>query len=230
MCGRFTLTTDLQEVAARFAVPGPALENGGPRFNIAPTQMVVVVGADGQRFLRAMRWGLIPSWAPDPAMGSRLINARAETVAEKPSFRTALRRRRCLIPADGFYEWQKLGQVKQPVRIVLKSRATFGFAGLWDSWTAPNGEVIQSCTIITTAANELLREVHDRMPVILAPAAEQVWLDPKVVEPGELLPLLQAYPPGEMEYYPVSTTVNSPGNDGPECVQPTATDRSPSSS
>ncbi len=182
-----------------------------PRYNIAPTQAVIVVGDDGKRYLKAMRWGLIPSWAKDPSIGNRMINARVETLAEKPAFRAGLKKRRCIIPADGFYEWQKLGKIKQPMRIVLKTREAFGFAGLWEHWRSPDGEEILSCTIITTEANELLKAVHERMPVILTRDAEAAWLDPKTQDVEKLLPLLKQYPAEEMEFYPVSRDVNSPG-------------------
>ncbi len=222
MCGRFTLTTDIKAIADRFSAPAPPAEWPAvqPRYNIAPTQSVIVVNDDGQRHLKQMRWGLIPSWAKDPAIGSQMINARAESVAEKPSFRDALKKRRCLIPADGFFEWQKLGKVKQPVHIVLKSREPFGFAGLWEHWTSPEGEEILTCTIITTAANELLKAVHDRMPVILTRDAETAWLDPQIHEPEKLLPLLKQYPADAMEYYPVSRQVNSPVVDEPNNIKP----------
>lgn len=225
MCGRFTLTKELREVAERFGVHYPRGFAGTgvvdrPRYNIAPTQNVIVIADDGSRSMKQMKWGLIPSWAKDPAIGNRMINARVETIDEKPSFRTALKKRRCLIPADGFYEWQKLGKVKQPVRIVLKSREPFGFAGLWDSWTSPANEMIQSCTIITTAANELIQPVHDRMPVILNREDEAQWLDPKLDDPEKLRPLLEPYPSSEMQFYPVSREVNSPGVDKPSNIEP----------
>ena len=219
MCGRFTLTTNLGAIAARFGV-ARFLEEVGPRYNIAPTQTVIVVNDDGTRHLTRMQWGLIPSWAKDPAIGNRMINARAETVATKPAFRAALRKRRCLIPADGFFEWTPAGRRKQPVYITLKTREPFSFAGLWESWTSPEGEEIWSCTIITTEANELLKPIHDRMPVILAKDAEAVWLDPTIQDPERLLPLLKPYQAEEMEVYAVSTKVNSPTNDGPECIEP----------
>ena len=218
MCGRFTLTTNLGAIAKRFGV-ARFLEEVGPRYNIAPTQTVIVVNDDGTRHLTQMQWGLIPSWAKDPAIGNRMINARGETVATKPAFRVALRKRRCLIPADGFYEWQPVGRRKQPVYITLKTREPFSFAGLWESWTAPDGEEIKSCTIITTEANELLKRIHDRMPVILTREAEAVWLDPAIQDPERLLPLLKPYSSEGMEVYPVSTKVNSPANDGPECIE-----------
>ena len=219
MCGRFTLTTNLGAIAQRFGV-ARFLEEVGPRYNITPTQTVIVVNDDGTRHLRQMRWGLIPSWAKDPAIGNRMINARAETVATKPAFRVALRKRRCLIPADGFFEWTPAGRRKQPVYIALKNREPFGFAGLWEAWTSPEGQEITSCTIITTEANEILKPIHDRMPVILNHDAEAVWLDPTIQDSARLLPLLKPYPSEEMETYPVSTKVNSPANDGPECINP----------
>ena len=219
MCGRFTLTTNLGAIAKRFGV-SRFLEEVGPRYNIAPTQTVIVVNDDGTRHLTQMQWGLIPSWAKDPAIGNRMINARAETVATKPTFRVALRKRRCLIPADGFYEWKPTGRRKQPVYIALKSREPFGFAGLWEVWTSSGGEEIKSCTIITTEANELQKPIHDRMPVILTRESEAVWLDPAIQEPARLLPLLKPYPAEEMEAYPVSARMNNPSHDGPECIEP----------
>jgi len=218
MCGRFTLTTNLGAIAARFGV-ARFLEEVGPRYNIAPTQTVIVVNDDGTRRLTQMQWGLIPSWAKDPGIGNRMINARSETVATKPAFRVALRKRRCLIPADGFYEWQPVGRRKQPVYIALKTREPFSFAGLWESWTSPEGNEVKTCTIITTEANDLLKPIHDRMPVILAKDAEKVWLDPTIQEPARLLPLLTPYLAKDMEVYPVSTKVNSPAHDGPECIE-----------
>lgn len=201
-------------------MPGDEWATCAPRYNIAPTQSVIVVGDDGKRYLKQMKWGLIPSWAKDPSIGNRMINARVETLAEKPAFRAALKKRRCLIPADGFFEWQKLGKVKQPVRIVLKSREPFGFAGLWEHWTSPEGEEVLSCTIITTEANEVLRSIHNRMPVILMQVAESIWLDPQVQEPEKLLPLLRQYPSDQMEFYPVSREVNSPVVDKPSNIEP----------
>jgi putative SOS response-associated peptidase YedK len=224
MCGRFTLITNLGAIAKRFGV-SRFLEEVGPRYNAAPTQTVIVVNDDGARRLTQMRWGLIPSWAKDPAIGNRMINARAETAATKPAFRVALRKRRCLIPGDGFYEWKPTGRRKQPVYIALKSREPFGFAGLWESWTSPKGEEIRSCTIITTEANELLKPIHDRMPVILTRDAEAVWLDPTTEDAAKLLSLLKPYPEEGMEVYPVSRLVNSPENDSPDCIEPHRWDR-----
>ena len=226
MCGRFTRTVDLKTVAQRFGVPTAMeeIKSSRPRYNIAPTQAVIVVGDDGRRYLTQMQWGLIPSWAKDPSIGNRMINARAETLAVKPAFRVALRKRRCLVVADGFYEWQQRERGKQPVYIVLRSREPFGFAGLWDTWTAPEGEEIKSCTIITTEANELLKPIHDRMPVILNRDAEALWLDPTIQDPAKLLPLLKRYPAEDMELYPVSRLVNSPQHDTPDCIVPAILD------
>ncbi|NJD67799.1 MAG: hypothetical protein C3F12_04465 [Candidatus Methylomirabilota bacterium] len=221
MCGRFTLTTTLDTAALRFKVrTGLEEADYKPRYNIAPTQAVIVVGDDEQRYLTRMRWGLVPSWAKDPAIGNRMINARAETVATKRAFRAALRKRRCLVVADGFYEWQKRDRTKQPFRIVLKNGEPFGFAGLWDTWRSPEGEEVKSCTIITVDANELLRPIHDRMPAILTREAEAVWLDPAIQEPARLLPLLTPYPSDEMECHAVDAWVNNPAHETPACVAP----------
>ncbi len=221
MCGRFTLTTEAKELAKRFGVEVSAsfYRNIAPRYNIAPTQPVVVLADDGNRRVTQMQWGLIPSWAKDAAIGNRMINARAETLTIKPSFRVAIRKRRCLIVADGFYEWQKRGDVKQPVRIVLKNREPFGFAGLWEKWKSPEGDEIKTCTIITTEANELLQSVHDRMPVILPREKETLWLDPDA-QLADLLKVLKPYRGAEMEYYPVSRAVNSPAHNAPDCIVP----------
>ena len=181
---------------------------------------MIVVGDDGKRYMKQMRWGLIPSWAKDPAIGNRMINARVETLAEKPAFRAALKKRRCIIPADGFYEWQKLGKVKQPVRIILKSREPFGFAGLWEHWQSPEGEEVLSCTIITTEANTLLKAVHERMPAILTRDDEPAWLNPNAQDPEKLLSLLKQYPPDQMDFYPVSRDVNSPAVDKASNIEP----------
>jgi len=224
MCGRFTLTTDVGVVARRFGAP-PA-QGGGtrPRYNIAPTQTVVTVTDDGARHLEQMRWGLIPAWAKDPSIGSKLINARAETLAEKPAFRAALKRRRCLIPADSFFEWPAGPDGrKRPIRVTLASGEPFAFAGLWAEWRppdAPNGEALRTCTIVTCAPNDLMARYHHRMPVILTPEAEGVWLDPRVEDPAVLLPLLAPYPADLMTAYAVSPAVNSPANDSPQLVLP----------
>lgn len=173
-----------------------------------------------KREFQRLRWGLIPSWAKDPAIASKLINARAETLAEKPSFRSAFKQRRCLVVADGFFEWQKQQGKKQPFYFRLQHSQPFGFAGLWEKWRTPAGEEITSCTIVTTAANELLQPIHDRMPVILAPQDYDLWLDPQEQKPQALQHLLSPYPASQMTAYPVSTLVNSPKHNNPECIIP----------
>lgn len=221
MCGRFTLTTDLERLEERFGFRAAALAYA-PRYNIAPSQPVLAVIAAEERRAGFLRWGLIPSWAKDASMGDRLINARAETVAEKPSFRRALQKRRCLVLADGFYEWKKEGKRKTPMYVTLKGREPFGFAGLWETWRAPSGESIHSCTIITTAPNRLLETIHNRMPVILPREQETLWLDRTVEDPAVLTAVLAPYPAEEMEAYAVSPVVNSPANDSPACIAPSA--------
>jgi putative SOS response-associated peptidase YedK len=219
MCGRFTLTTDLDSLEERFSFRATNLRYA-PRYNIAPSQQVLTV-IDGEgRHAELLRWGLIPSWAKDPAIGDRMINARAETLAEKPSFRRALQKRRCLILADGFYEWKKEGKKKAPMYIGLQSREPFAFAGLWETWKSPAGEPIHSCTIITTSPNTLMTSIHNRMPVMLSRDAEVVWLDRTIEDAQKLLPLLVPYSAGVMDAYAVSPLVNSPRNDTPACVEP----------
>jgi putative SOS response-associated peptidase YedK len=194
-----------------------------PRFNIAPTQSLAVVreAVKGDRRFDWLRWGLIPSWAKDPAIGNRTINARAETVAEKPAFRSAFRRRRCLVLADGYYEWRKEGKTKQPFYIRMRDEGPFAFAGLWERWSPDGGEenLLETCTLITTDANELTRSIHDRMPVILSPDDYANWLDPQFDDREELLSLLCPYDSKVMQADPVSTHVNSPKHDDPECVR-----------
>ncbi len=193
-----------------------------PSYNVAPTREVAaVLVEDDKRRLEMLRWGLIPSWAKDPAVGNRMTNARSETAEEKPSFRSAFKRRRCLILADGFYEWQKTGDGKQPYYIRLQNGSPFAFAGLWEVWDK-YGEEIRSCTILTTDANSLVGEVHHRMPVILPSEEYGLWLDPDMGEAEPLLDLLRPYPSDVMEAYPVSRRVNKPSNDEPGCVEPAA--------
>jgi len=221
MCGRFTLTAEpeaLQDAFPEFHIPMQM----SPRYNIAPTQPIAVIPNDGKNQLDFYIWGLVPSWAKDPQIGSRLINARGETLAEKPSFRSAYRRRRCLVVGDGFYEWKKIpGQKsKAPFFIQLKSGEPFGFAGLWEQWTAPDGSEIKSATIITTEPNELVKSLHDRMPVILPRSAYDRWLFPGELPPEALQDLLISYPSEKMSYHPVSTLVNSPSNDNEDCIKP----------
>jgi putative SOS response-associated peptidase YedK len=223
MCGRFTLTDPDADLAVQFNLPGiPELS---PRYNVAPTQPVAAVRIAAETTLREMvllRWGLIPFWAKDLNIGARLINARSETVAEKPAFRAAFRQRRCLVVADGFYEWQKQNGAKQPYYIRLQDTRPFVFAGLWERWEGPGGNVIESCTLLTTQPNDLLKPLHNRMPVILRPQDYDLWLDHEVQETRTLQPLFHPYPPDAMQVYPVSRWVNSPDNDDPRCIQPLA--------
>ena len=217
MCGRYTLKTPVDTLAKQFeADEYPSSLT--PSYNIAPTQQVAtVLVEDGKRKLEMLHWGLIPSWADDPAIGNRMINARAETVATKPSYRSAFKSRRCLILADGFYEWQKTSNGKQPFYIRMEDGSPFAFAGLWEIWK--NGREIRSSTIVTTEPNELVEEIHNRMPVILHPEDYEMWLDPDFDEKEPLTTLLKPYPASEMEAYPVSRRVNKPSNNQPEVIE-----------
>ena len=220
MCGRFTLGVKLDDLMDAFPEFQPPV-SWEPRYNIAPTQEVPVVSNRGPRQVTFFRWGLVPFWAKDPSIGNHMINARAETLAEKPSFRAPFRRRRCLILSDGFYEWQKTpGQSgKMPYLVRLKSGEPFAFAGLWDVWR-PDDTPILSCTIITTEPNAVVAAIHNRMPVILPRAAYDRWLDPLERSPSTLQDVLRPYPGEEMEAYPVSTFVNNPAHESPKCVEP----------
>ena len=218
MCGRYSLTADLEELARRFEFEGD-WDTFMRRYNIAPTQEILTVVGGEKRRGDFMRWGLIPRWVKNASIGSRMINARAETVAEKPVFRDALRRSRCLVLADGFYEWQRTGGARKPMRVVMWSREPFAFAGLWSVWRDPDGYRIPSCAIVTTAANDLLRPIHDRMPVILPRELEHLWLDASVDDPGALRGVLAPYPSSKMEVYEVSTLVNSAANDNTEVIK-----------
>ena len=220
MCGRFTLGATAATLAAQFDLA--TVPTWTPRYNIAPTQEVLVVlqpSPQANREARLHRWGLIPPWAKDPSIGNRMINARAETVATKPAFRRAFKERRCLLLADGLYEWQRQERRKQPFYIRLRDGRPFAFAGLWEHWEGSEGMAIQSCTILTTTSNEVVGRIHDRMPVILSPTDYDRWLDPSIQEPAVLQTLLRPYPADEMMAYPVSTRVNNPANDSPECVE-----------
>lgn len=219
MCGRFTFATDRAVLQERFACDTSALTYT-PSYNIAPGQDVVAVINDGTNRAGTLRWGLVPSWARDPSIGNRLINARVETVAEKPSFRQALRQRRCLVLADGFYEWRRTATGKEPMYIRLCSQQPFAFAGLWEVWRDAAGTRLATCTLLTTAANDFMQPIHHRMPVILDPAAEASWLDRRVTEPDVLLPLVTAPLATPLEAYAVSSAVNTPRNNTPACCEP----------
>jgi len=219
VCGRYVIKSPSAKLKVKFQIDDAPLFE--PRYNVAPTQLVPAVRQEGgKRRLTMLRWGLIPSRAKDAKIGYRLINARADTVATKPSFRSAFKRRRCLVPADGFYEWKRDGKVKQPYFIHRKDEEPFAFAGLWEGWENPeDGKEVQSCSLITTEANELMAPIHDRVPVILAESAHDRWLDED--EPvSDLQALLKPYPADEMAAYTISIYVNNPMNQGPKCIEP----------
>jgi putative SOS response-associated peptidase YedK len=213
MCGRYALTSPPTVIAERFHLLWtPEI---APRYNIAPSQMIPAVRETEQgRALAFLKWGLIPSWAKDASIGMKLINARGETLADKPAFRSAYRQRRCLVPADAFYEWKPVAGRKQPFCIRMRDEGPFGMAGLWEHWKAPDGQTVESCTIVTIDANALVSELHDRMPLILAPGDCDAWLR---AESKELPP---AVPAQEMRYYPVSSLVSNARNDVPACLDP----------
>lgn len=216
MCGRFTLRANIHDIATAFNV-APSLQTI-PRYNIAPTQEVITIMHNATAHLDLLRWGLIPTWAKEESIGSRMINARAETLNEKPSFKHLLRSRRCLIVADGFYEWKQEHGTKTPMYITLKDQVPFAFAGLWDSWNAPDGQQIRTCTIITTQANELISPIHNRMPAILSGQTWKEWLDPALHDEHILQPLLAAYPADKMTTRAVSRLVNNPKYDSAEVI------------
>jgi putative SOS response-associated peptidase YedK len=221
MCGRFVLTSNPDVIQTTFnldSVPAGL----SARYNIAPSQPVAVITNEKSRELTFYRWGLIPSWAKDASMGNKMINARAETAPEKPAFRSAFKRRRCLIPADGFYEWQKQADGKVPLFIHLKDRSLFALAGLWEIWHSPDGGEIRTCTILTTEANDFMRPIHDRMPAILRVEDYPLWLSRNEQPVDDLRAALTPIDPSAMAAYPVSRLVNKPGVDAPECIQPVA--------
>ena len=219
MCGRFARKRSASIMAKDFGVQ-EITDELQPSFNIAPTHNVAVIVNKGTKKLVSMRWGLVPYWATDPTIGAKLINARAETLTTKHAFKEAFKRRRCLVLADGFFEWQTEGNNKIPLFIYLESGRSFAFAGIYETWSPPLGDKLITCTIITTGPNELVRPVHDRMPVILPKGAEDLWLDPTIEDHARLLDLLQPYPADEMSAHTVSKMVNSVKNDSPECIEP----------
>jgi len=221
MCGRYTLTADQEALIEEFG-PARMLASHAPRYNIAPTQEApVLVTHNGERYIVGFRWGLIPYWAKDPAIGNRMINARAESVATRPAFREALERRRCVVLADGFYEWMTEAGGRWPMRVRLESGRLFGLAGVWERWRPPGGgDPVRSFTILTTDATPSLQAIHDRLPVVLPPEAREQWLDP-AADQKSLQELLRPYAHDDpLEAYRVSRIVNSPANDGPECIEP----------
>lgn len=217
MCGRFTRSKSVDEIAEEFGV-ADIFTDLPPSFNIAPTQNLVAVINDGEKKLVTMRWGLVPSWAKDISLGSKMINARADTLAEKASFKNLIRKRRCLIVADGFYEWKAEGKEKTPYYIHLKADKLFAFAGLFDHWLSPEREELTTCTIITTDANEFMQPIHNRMPVILTGEERDAWLDPSVKDQSYFLDMLEPYDEQAMKAHAVSKMVNSPRNNSPELI------------
>jgi putative SOS response-associated peptidase YedK len=220
MCGRFTFVISYAEFLRHYRIDRE-MNRFTPNYNVSPGENIpVVLTDDNMRVLDTYKWGLIPHWAKDPELGSRLINARAETIAEKPAFRHAFSSQRCLVIADGFYEWRKEGKAKLPYYIRLKDRPVFGFAGLWEQWKSPQGTVVKSCTIITVEPNEYLKGIHDRMPAILSREDEMKWIDPAKKDRQALLSMLRPYDSGPMQAYEVSRAVNDPLNNSEECIKP----------
>lgn len=222
MCGRYVLYADYATIIERFNIEASAVgeTDYSSSYNIAPSQKVLAVVSDGKKNrLGYLKWGLVPPWAKDQKIGSKMINARAETAAKKPSFRHAFKKKRCLVIADAFYEWQRTDNGKIPMLARLKSGRPFAFAGLWETWQSPEGEVVNSCTILTTEANGLMGAIHDRMPVILTLEGEKLWLDPAVQDPRILAGLLKPFDAEEMEAFEVSDAVNSPVHNGPELIE-----------
>lgn len=216
MCGRFSIIKKAEDIQSRFSIKA-GLEDHQPVYNAAPGMRLGVITNKNPERLEMYKWGLVPYWAKDVSIGYKMINARSETLAEKPSFRNFLKSKRCLVPADGFYEWKKDGKAKQPFRIFLRDESLFAFAGLWDSWNDPEGNTLHSFTIITTSANALMTPIHDRMPVILFPENEKLWLDSSASQ-DQLLSLLKPYPAELMDCYKISSLVNSPVNNSPEVL------------
>lgn len=222
MCGRYRLTAKERWLSEYFNIPAEDID-WAARWNIAPTQEVATIRQDRnvpKRKFGLMRWGMIPYWAKDMSIGNKTVNAVCETAAEKPVFRESMKKRRCLIPADGFYEWKKIGpKQRQAFNIGMADDGLFAFAGLWDRWKDSTGKAIESCTILTTEANAVLKDIHDRMPVILQPSDYDLWLDPGITDPARVGDLLKPFDPRLMRIYPVSSTVNKVDNEGPECAE-----------
>jgi len=221
MCGRYTITVSLEELMLRYWIGETTVPFHRPKYNVAPGQMILAIVNDGERNrLGELKWGLVPSWADDPKIGNKMLNARSETVRDKPAFKSLIRRKRCIIPADGFYEWRKDGGVKQPMRIVHRDRSLFSMAGLYDTWLAPDGTKLNTCTILTTTPNALMSPIHDRMPVILSQENEVQWLDRRIQDPEQLSPLYRPYPAEMLDAYPVAPGVGSVKQDEPACIEP----------
>ncbi|HVV63498.1 MAG TPA: SOS response-associated peptidase [Pseudolabrys sp.] len=226
MCGRYAVTSSPELLRALFRYA--ELPNFPPRYNVAPTQPIAIVRLhEGKRQFALVRWGLLPSWVKDPKTFTLLINARGESVLEKPAFRNAMRRRRCLIPADGFYEWQRAGERKRPFFVRPKSGKPFAFAGLWETWTGPNGEEMETAAIVTTAANRTLAPIHERMPVVVPEDAFELWLNCAAVDAQTAAALIAPAPENFFEAYEVSTAVNRVANDNPKLIEPSAGESEP---
>lgn len=222
MCGRYSLSTDPQTIADFFGLDDPPRIE--PRYNIAPSQPIASIylpNADASRQLAFFQWGLVPFWAKDPSIGQRMINARSESAARKPAYRAAMRYRRCIVPATGFYEWQKRGSRKQPLFITLHDEPLMGLAGLWETWQSPDGSELDTCTILTCQPNDFMAQIHNRMPVILPREQYDAWLDPQMQDGGQAADLLQPYPADAMAAFEVSSRVNSPKNDDPSLIEST---------
>jgi putative SOS response-associated peptidase YedK len=220
MCGRYTLVVSIEELMLRYLADLSTNKYHTPRYNIAPMQQVMAVINDGEKNrLGELRWGLVPSWASEEKIGSKMINARAETLLEKASFKKLIYRKRCIIPADGFYEWKKEGNKKQPMCIMLKDDSILSFAALYDTWANPEGHKVSTCTIITTTPNSLMQDIHDRMPVILRKEDEHVWLDKDNQDIKQLTMLLRPYSSDEMKAYPVPSIVGNVKNDTKKCIE-----------
>ncbi|GKU78518.1 SOS response-associated peptidase [Paenibacillus sp. L3-i20] len=219
MCGRYTITITLDELMVRYMIDETMVPFHRPKYNVAPSQQVLAIISDGTRNrMGELKWGLVPAWADDPKVGFSMINARAETAATKPAFKEPFLRKRCLLPADSFYEWKVTSQGKQPMRIVKKDRSVFSMAGLYEIWISPSGEKLSSCTILTTRPNEVVAPIHDRMPVILQPEQESLWLDRQLQNVAILSSMLQPYPSELLEAYPVGNAVGNVRNDDPSLV------------
>lgn len=219
MCYRFVRESKLVDIAREFGISEIDSEFK-PSYNVAPTQTIPAVIHDSTRRIALFRWGLIPPWAKDISIGNKMLNARAETVTVKPSFRLAFKKRRCLIPASGYYEWRKENDKKIPVYIHLKTQSVFGMAGMWEQWHSPEGDSISSCTILTIASNERLKPIHERMPVIIPKNKTDFWLDQSMKDENQLVQLLKPYDHEQMNAYDVATVINSPRNDSPDNIQP----------
>ncbi|WP_339287750.1 SOS response-associated peptidase [Paenibacillus sp. FSL E2-0201] len=220
MCGRYTITVTMEELMVRYFANDSTIIHYAPKYNAAPMQQIpAVINTGSSNKLGELRWGLVPSWAKDDKIGSKMINARAESLLEKPSFKRLVSSRRCIIPSDGFYEWKVQGSSKQPMRIVMRDGGIFSMAGLYDIWMDPEGNKLSTCTIITTTPNDLMAEIHNRMPVILKPEDETEWLDRGNQDTTSLIKLLKPYDQNQMRAYPVSTAVGNVRNDTKELIK-----------